>query len=58
MVTKAKPKTVAKVGQVSMFFNVSKNAFYEQKDGKKFYADKTIIEQAQLFSDSDDDVPF
>ncbi len=60
IVTKAKPKSVAKLGVVPMFFDVSLAKFYWDYEGVKTYASKNNIETSASmleFSDNDD-TPF
>lgn len=62
IVNKAKPKSVAKIGKVSMFFNRTVNKFYWKYNGndtfaKKEYFKPTGIAMAEQ-DDDDSDVPF
>ena len=67
MVTKAKPKSVASVGKVEMFFDRTTARFYWEDAGEKTFAnDKKIRPKALLISDEqsgsndedDDGLPF
>jgi hypothetical protein len=70
MITKAKPKSVASVGRVSMFFDMTVAKFYWDDGGQKVYANKEKIRPKALLisdkqstigfddDDEDSDVPF
>lgn len=68
MITKAKPKSVASIGKVQMFFDRSIARFYWDDAGTKTYAqDKNIKPKALLiaekqsaigFEEEEDDMPF
>lgn len=63
IVTKAKPKTVAKQGTCEMYFDFHKNKFYWIYNGIDTYARKeyikpTGIAMAEDMFENDDDVPF
>lgn len=61
IITKAKPKSVAKLGKVTMGFDVSKCAYYWENDGQKVYASKNFIKPTGkiAFDNNDnDDIPF
>lgn len=64
MITKAKPKSVAKVGKVEMFFDVKLAKFYSNINNEKLYANKKLVTPAALLiGDNDDleekdDIPF
>lgn len=61
-ITKAKPKSVAKLGTVSKFFDIAKNAYYWIDDSnQKRYAQKEYVKPIGLSIDdnnNDDDIPF
>ena len=61
IINKAKPKSVAKIGKVPMFFDRTTNRFYWDYNGKNVYAQKeyfkpTGIAMAEQLND--DDIPF
>lgn len=62
MVTKAKPKTVAKQGKVEMFFDFKLNKFYWDYQGKPTFAKKEYFKPTGISlsddEENDDDVPF
>ena len=65
VITKAKPKSVAKLGTVKMFFDVDTATFYWENNGEKTYANKTYfkpigITMSEQINDDDDDnnIPF
>lgn len=63
IVTKAKPKSVAKLGTVNMFFDISKASYYWEYDNKKLYASQKYFKPTGLAisdeeSNDDDQVPF
>ena len=61
MITKAKPKSVAKVGKVRMFFDIAQAKFYFMHNQERFYASKekrNLIGVDLGSSDENDDVPF
>ncbi len=59
MVTKAKPKSVASIGKVEMFFDRTLARFYCDDAGEKVYAmDKKIKPKAMLISDEQSDFNF
>lgn len=60
IITKAKPKSVAKLGVVPMFFDVAKAKFYWDYDGAKTYASKNNVEldAAKIQLNDDNDLPF
>ena len=61
IVTKAKPKSVAKLGTVPFYFDVAKNAYYTiNENNNRAYASKDYIKPIALDIGSEDDseVPF
>lgn len=64
IVTKAKPKTVARQGSCEMYFDFMLNKFYFDYNGEKTYANKTyfkpigITMSEQINDDDDSDIPF
>jgi hypothetical protein len=63
IVTKAKPKTVAKQGMCEMYFDFKLNKFYWDYNGVDTYAKKeyfkpTGIAISEQFDDDDDQIPF
>lgn len=62
IVTKAKPKSVAKQGKVTMYFDAKLNRFYWEDTQGKHYANEKYIKPSALLSESneddDDDLPF
>lgn len=62
MVTKAKPKSVAKVGKVDMFFDVKVAKFYADINNEKVYANAKYFKPSALSishdEDDGDDIPF
>ena len=63
MITKAKPKSVAKVGKVRMCFNRSAAKFYFKYNQKDYYAQKekrpfAALEFNQSNENEDNDIPF
>lgn len=66
IITKAKPKSVAKLGRVRMFFEISKARFYWDNAGEKVFANKEKIspkalllsKEQSLFEEDDSDLPF
>lgn len=60
IVTKAKPKSVAKLGTTRMFFDVKTCKFYWENNGNKTFANKNYIKPngLQISDEEDNDVPF
>lgn len=64
IVTKAKPKTVAKQGSCDIYFDFKLNKFYWDNNGNDTYASKHYIKPIgiemaeELNNDDDDNVPF
>lgn len=62
MITKAKPKSVAKVGKVDMFFDVKVAKFYADINNEKVYANAKYFKPSALSishdEDDGDDIPF
>lgn len=61
IVTKAKPKSVAKLGKTIMFFDIKKNAFYWNYNNNNTYAKKDYFKPIGLDlsnSEEDEDIPF
>lgn len=62
IITKAKPKSVAKLGTVNMFFDIAKAKFYWDNNGVKTYASKDYVKPIGLtISDNMEDeneIPF
>jgi hypothetical protein len=60
IVTKAKPKSVAKVGKVTMYFNLSKNKFYYiDENNNSVYSSKEVTEiKAVTIDEDEDELPF
>lgn len=62
IVTKAKPKSVAKQGKTELFFNLKLNKFYWDNAGNDVFAKKEYIKPTGLNisidEDDDNDVPF
>jgi hypothetical protein len=62
IVTKAKPKTVAKQGSCEIFFDFNLNKFYWEYNGEKKYAQKENVKPIGLdladSSEEDDELPF
>lgn len=63
MITKAKPKSVAKLGTAAMKFDTRLARFYYVKDGVDTYADKDYIppvvpDALKIKQDDEDDLPF
>lgn len=64
MITKAKPKSVAAIGNVEFFFDRHLARFYWMDQGNKYYAKKEKFKpiglqiHEDLQDDQDDDVPF
>lgn len=61
MITKAKPKSVAEVGKVRMFFDIPKAKFYFMHNQERFYASKqkrNLIGVDFGSSEESDEVPF
>jgi hypothetical protein len=65
MITKAKPKSVAKLGSVDMYFNMSIAKFYWDYNGEKIYANEKYFKPTGLQihdeiidNDDSDDIPF
>lgn len=63
MVTKAKPKSVAKLGNTEMYFNMANARFYWDYNGENIYANEKYIKPNGLqiheeIQDNQDDIPF
>lgn len=62
IVTKAKPKTVAKQGSCEIFFDFKLNKFYWEYNGEKKYAQKEYFKPTGLAlsddNEEDDEIPF
>lgn len=63
IVTKAKPKTVAKQGQCELFFDFKLNKFYWENDGVQTFASKNYVKPIGIsmsddIDNGDDDIPF
>lgn len=68
MITKAKPKSVASVGKVQMFFDRTLARFYWENEGEKVYAKavkespKALLisekQEEMFYDDEDEDMPF
>ena len=64
MVTKAKPKSVAKLGNVEMAFDRTKNKFYWDYNGERKYASEKYFKPIGLQVSEDieenepDEIPF
>lgn len=61
VITKAKPKSVAKLGRVPLMFDTSRASFYWENEGQKVYASQNLIKPTGTMvfdNNNDDDVPF
>jgi hypothetical protein len=62
MVTKAKPKSVAKLGTVEMFFDLKEAKFYWLNNGQKMFANEKYFKPTGLSVfeevEQEDDIPF
>jgi hypothetical protein len=64
IITKAKPKSVAKLGTCKFFLNVQKNQYYEDSEQGHIYASEKRIKpigievHQELIDDEDDGLPF
>lgn len=60
-VNKAKPKSVAKLGSVTMWYNTAISKYYWKNNDDKVYASKNFIKpegKIQFDENDDDDIPF
>jgi hypothetical protein len=59
IVTKAKPKSVAKQGKVQMFFDFKLNKYYWDNNGQSKYASPEYVKPVGItINEDDDDLPF